>query len=87
MQIAKQQRATVRQIGKMNKWHMVLHQSLCDISISIQALNPAPIIMSLNAFTCDVDHFATALYNIDGQLTALTDNLQRLENAVDRGYD
>ena len=25
VQIAKQQRATVRQIGKMNKWHMVLH--------------------------------------------------------------
>ena len=24
-QIAKQQRATVRQIGKMNEWHMALH--------------------------------------------------------------
>ena len=43
--------------------------------------------MSLNAFTCDVDHFAAALYNIDGWLTALTDNLQRLENAIDGGYD
>ena len=65
-QIAEQQRATVRQIGKMNEWHMALHWSLRDISISIQALNPAPIITSLNAFTHDVDHFAAALYNIDG---------------------
>ena len=66
VQIAKQQHATVRQIGKMNGWHMALHCSLCNISISIQASNPAPIITSLNAFTCDVDHFAAALYNIDG---------------------
>ena len=43
--------------------------------------------MSLNAFTCNVNHFAAALYNIDGQLTTLADNLQRLENAIDRGYD
>ena len=65
-QIAKQQRAMVGQIGKMNEWHMALHWSLRNISISIQASNPAPIIMSLNTFTCDVDHFAAALYNIDG---------------------
>ena len=86
-QIAKQQHATVRQIGKMNKWHMVLHWSLCNISILIQASNPAPIITSLNTFTCDVNHFAAALYNIDGQLTTLANNLQRLENAIDRGYN
>ena len=43
--------------------------------------------MSLNAFTHDVDHFAAALYNIDSRLTALVDNLQRLENAIDGGYD
>ena len=55
VQIAKQQRATVQQIRKMNKWHMALHQSLCNISILIQASNPAPIITSLNAFTCDVE--------------------------------
>ena len=85
--IAEQQRATVQQIGKMNEWHMALHQSLRDISILIQASNPAPIITSLNAFTCDVDHFAATLYNIDGHLTALTNNLQRLENAINRGYD
>ena len=66
---------------------MALHQSLCDISILIQASNPAPIITSLNTFTHDIDHFAAALYNIDGQLTALTDNLQRLENAINGGYD
>ena len=66
MQIAKQQHTTVQQIGKMNEWHMVLHQLLHNISILIQASNPAPIIMSLNAFTCNVDHFTTALYNIDG---------------------
>ena len=66
---------------------MALHQSLRDISISIQASNPAPIIMSLNAFTHDVDHFATTLYNIDGQLITLANNLQRLENAINRGYD
>ena len=65
-QIAKQQCATVRQIGKMNEWHMALHQSLCNISIWIQSSNPTPIITSLNAFTRDVDHFAAALYNIDG---------------------
>ena len=65
-QIAKQQCATVQQIGKMNEWHMALHQPLHNISILIQASNPAPIITSLNAFTRDVDHFATALYNIDG---------------------
>ena len=87
MQIAEQQRATVQQIGKMNEWHMVLHRLLHDISISIQASNPAPIITSLNVFTRDVDHFTTALYNIDGQLTALADNLQRLENAIDGGYN
>ena len=80
-----QQRATVQQIGKMNKWHMVLHQLLHNISILIQASNPAPIITSLNAFTCDVDHFAAALYNIDGQLTTLADNLQRLENTISEG--
>ena len=77
-QIAEQQHATVRQIGKMNECHMALHQSLCDISILIQASNPAPIIMLLNAFTRDVDHFAATLYNIDGRLTTLADNLQRL---------
>ena len=65
-QIAEQQCATVQQVGKMNEWHMALHQSLHDISILIQSLNPTPIIMSLNAFTCDVNHFAAALYNIDG---------------------
>ena len=42
---------------------------------------------SLNAFTCDVDHFTVTLYNIDGQLTALTDNLHGLETAIDGGYD
>ena len=87
VQIAEQQHATVRQIGKMNEWHMALYQSLRDISILIQASNPAPIITLLNAFTRDVDHFATALNNIDGQLTTLADNLQRLENAIDGGYD
>ena len=71
----------------MNDWHMALHCSLHNISILIQASNPAPIIMSLNTFTCDVDHFAAALYNIDGRLTTLADNLQRLENAIDGGYD
>ena len=86
-QITEQQRTTVRQIGKMNKWHMALHQLLCDISILIQASNPAPIITLLNTSTCDVDHFAAALYNIDGQLTTLADNLQRLENAIDGEYD
>ena len=86
-QIAEQQRTTVRQVGKMNEWHMVLHRSLHDITISIQSSNPTPIIMSLNAFTRDVDHFAAALYNIDGRLTALADNLQRLENAIDGGHD
>ena len=87
MQIAKQQHATVRQIGKMNEWHMALHRFLHNISILIQASNPTPIIMSLNAFTHDVDHFAATLYNIDGRLTALADNLQRLENTIDGGYD
>ena len=86
-QVAEQQCATVREIGKMNEWHMALHQSLHDISISIQAANPAPIITSLNAFTRDVDHFATALYNIDGRLTTLADNLQRLENTINGGYN
>ena len=43
--------------------------------------------MSLNAFTRDVNHFAAALYNIDGQLTTLSDNLQKLENAINGGYD
>ena len=71
----------------MNEWHMALHRSLHDISILIQASNPAPIIRSLNAFTRDVDHFAATLYNIDGRLTTLTNNLQRLENTIDRGYD
>ena len=65
-QIAEQQRATVRQIRKMNEWHMALHQLLRDISISLQASNPAPIITSLNTFTRDVDHLTAALYNIDG---------------------
>ena len=71
----------------MNKWHMALHWLLHDISILIQASNPTPIIMLGNAFTCDVNHFAAALYNIDGRLTTLADNLQRLENAIDGGYD
>ena len=66
---------------------MALHQPLCDISILIQSLNPTPIITLLNAFTRDVDHFSAALYNIDGQLTTLTGNLQRLENAINGGYD
>ena len=66
---------------------MALHWVLRDISISTQAANPTPIITSLNTFTCDVDHFAAALYNIDGRLTTLVDNLQRLENAIDGGYD
>ena len=65
-QIAEQQRATVRQIGKMNEWHMTLHRLLHDIAIATQAANPTPIITSLNAFTRDVDHFAAALYNVDG---------------------
>ena len=58
-----------------------------DISILIQASNPTPIITSLNTFTHDVDHFVAALYNIDGQLTTLANNLQRLENAIDGGYN
>ena len=66
VQIAEQQHAMVRQIRKMNEWHMALHRLLRDISILIQASNPTPIITSLNAFTHDVDHFAAALYNIDG---------------------
>ena len=86
-QIAKQQRATVRQIRKMNEWHMALHRLLHDIAILTQAANPTPIIASLNAYTHDVDHFAATLYNIDGRLTTLIDNLQRLENAIDGGYD
>ena len=86
-QIAEQQRATVQQIGKMNEWHMALHWLLRNISISMQASNPVPIITSLNTFTCDVDHFAAALYNIDGRLTTLADSLQRLENAINGGYD
>ena len=53
----------------------------------IQASNPAPIITLLNAFTHDVDHFATALYNIDGWLTTLADNLHGLETAINGGYD
>ena len=65
-QIAEQQRATVRQIRKMNEWHMALHRLLHNIAISTQAANPTPIITSLNTFTRDVDHFAAALYNIDG---------------------
>ena len=69
----------------MNEWHMALHQSLHDISILIQASNPAPIITSLNAFTHNVDYFAMAL--IDGQLTALADNLHGLETAINGGYD
>ena len=64
-----------------------IFQSLCNISILIQASNPAPIIMSLNAFTHNVDHFAVALYNIDGQLTTLADNLHGLETAINGGYD
>ena len=71
----------------MNEWHMALHRLLRDIAVLTQAANPTPIITSLNAFTRDVDHFAAALYNIDGRLTTLADNLQRLENAVDGGYD
>ena len=71
----------------MNEWHMALHWSLCDIAILIQNSNPTPIITLLNTFTRDVDHFAAALYNIDSRLTTLADNLQRLENAIDRGYD
>ena len=71
----------------MNEWHMALHQLLRNISILIQASNPAPIIMSLNAFTHNVDHFAAALYNIDGQLTTLANNLQRLKSTIDGGYD
>ena len=63
------------------------HGVTLDIAVSTQAANPTPIIMSLNAFTHDVDHFAAALYNIDGRLTALVDSLQRLENAIDGGYD
>ena len=43
--------------------------------------------MLLNTFTCDVDHFATTLYNIDSRLTTLANNLQRLENAINGGYD
>ena len=86
-QIAEQQRAMLRQIGKMNEWHMALHRLLRDIAVSTQAANPTPIITSLNAFTHDVDHFAAALYNIDGRLTTLVNNLQRLENAIDGGYD
>ena len=86
-QITEQQCATVQQIGKMNEWHMALHWLLRDIAISTQAANPTPIITSLNAFTLDIDHFAAALYNIDGRLTALVNNLQRLENAIDGGYD
>ena len=86
-QITKQQHTMVWQIGKMNEWHMVLHQSLCDISILIQALNPTPIITSLNTFTHNVDHFAVALCNIDRCLTTLTDNLQALETAINGGYD
>ena len=66
---------------------MALHRLLRDISMSIQASNPAPIIMLLNTFTRDVDHFAATLYNIDGRLTTLVDNLQRLENAINGGYD
>ena len=66
---------------------MALHRLLHDISILTQAANPTPIITSLNTFTRDVDHFAAALYNIDGRLTTLIDNLQRLENAIDGGYD
>ena len=71
----------------MNEWHIALHRLLRDISISMQASNPTPIITSLNAFTHDVDHFAATLYNIDGRLTTLADNLQSLENAIDGGYD
>ena len=59
----------------MNEWHMALHRLLRDIVISTQAANPTPIITSLNAFTHDVDHFAAALYNIDGRLTALANDL------------
>ena len=81
-QITKQQHATVCQIGKMNEWHMALHQLLCNISILIQVSNPAPIITSLNAFTHNVDDFAAALYNIDGWLTTLTDNLHGLNTAI-----
>ena len=50
----------------MNEWHMALHQSLHDISIAIQASNPAPIIASLNTFSQDVDHLAADLYSING---------------------
>ena len=71
----------------MNEWHMALHRSLHDISILIQASNPMPIIMSLNAFTRNVDHFAAALYNIDGRLATLADNLQGLETAINGRYD
>ena len=46
-----------------------------------------PIITLLNAFTCDIDHFAAALYNIDGQLITLADSLQGLETTINGGYD
>ena len=82
VQITKQQCATVWQIGKMNEWHMALHWSLCNISILIQASNPAPIITSLNTFTHDVDYFAMALYTINAWLTTLALNLHRLETAI-----
>ena len=80
-QIAEQQHATVWQVGKMNEWHMALHQLLHDISILIQASNPTPIITSLNTFSQDVDHLAADLYSVNSQLT------KNLENAINGGYD
>ena len=86
-QITKQQRTTVRQVGKMNEWHMALHQLLRDISILIHASNPAPIITSLSAFSWDTDHLVADLYSVNGQLTTLAENLQGLESAINGGYD
>ena len=66
---------------------MTLHWSLCDVSILIQASNPTPIITSLNPFSQDVDHLAANLYSVNGQVTALTEDLHRLKTAINRGYD
>ena len=66
---------------------MALHWSLCNISILIQASNPAPLVTSLNVFTQDVDHFAAALYNVYTWLTTLADNFHGLETAINGGYD
>ena len=66
---------------------MVLHRSLHDISITIQASYPAPIITSLNTFSRDLDHLAADLYSVNGRLTTLAENLQGLENAINGGYN